>query len=443
MADTVAAGPRVLASLGLPNYRLWFAGGFVAGSGLWVLRLTQDWIALTVLTDGSALVVGVITSLQFLPMLVLSPVTGFVADRVAQRTLLLATQAGMAVLSAGLGILTLLGVVSLAHVMIGAALVGILGAFEAPCRQTYVREVVPAALVPNAVGLDAVSFNVSRMAGPALAGGALAVLGVGWSFLLAAAGFAFSAVCIVGMRRSRLIARAPRRGTSGSVFSGFAYVAGRPDLLLVIAVVGIVGGMSMSYHLMSVLMTRIEFGLGPAGLGLLGSFVAVGALTGSLLSARRATPSLAVVVAGAAGYGLASLAAGLMPDFWWFAATSSVIGFSCMTLLVTASAALQLASRDDMRGRVMAVYLAVFQGMSPLGALFFGWLGDATGPRSTLVAAGGASFAVAGAAALVLSVSGAGRVLLANIRWHREGHSEDRPAGPGAHSCAGGGQPPS
>jgi MFS family permease len=411
----------MFASLAVYNYRLWFISAFSAGTGTWILRITQDWMALTVLSDNSALTVGLVTSLQFAPILLLSPLTGLVADRLPQRATLMVIQSCSIALSVTLGVITLSGHIQLWQVLVAASVVGVLSAFEAPVRQTYISEIVPATLASNAVGLNSVSFNFARMAGPAAAGFALAVVGNGWSYILAASGFVISEICLIAMRRSG-ITRVPRNQRSrGGLFSGFAYVGRRPDVLMIIVIVGLVGMIAMNFQLMSVLMARVEFGQGPAEFGILGTFIAVGSLCGSLLSSARAVPTMLILSLGGLGFGAACLAAAFAPGFWVFAIMSTFIGFCAMTLLVTANTAVQLATEKSMKGRVMAVYLAIFQGTTPVGAILLGWLGDELGARSTLVVAGGIAMLACLGALAVLRFTRVGEALRLNIERHHFG----------------------
>lgn len=232
------------ASLRYPAYRLWFAGALVANVGTWMQRVAQDWLVLTKLSADSGLQVGIVTGLQFLPALLLSPYAGLLADRLPRRAMLIATQVAMGLLALGLGALVLTDTVQLWHVWAFALGLGVVSALDSPVRQTFVAELVPGESLPNAVGLNSASFNAARLIGPAVAGLAIAAVGAGWVFMVNAGSFAFTVAALLAMRPSQMfpLAHAPR--ARGQVREGVAYLRQRADILLIMVVVGLVSAIT-------------------------------------------------------------------------------------------------------------------------------------------------------------------------------------------------------
>jgi MFS family permease len=359
-------------------------------------RVAQDWLVLTDLTANSALALGVVTGLQFAPMLLLAPWTGLVADRFDRRRVLLVTQAAQGALALALGLLVVTGTAELWHVLLLAGGLGIATALDAPARQTFVSALVPARDLPNAVSLNSATFHAGRLLGPATAGLLIAGVGTGWVFLVNAATFAATLLALVALRSG------PRQRLphAGGLREGMAYVRSRPDLVMVLALVAVIGMLGLNMQLTSAVMARVEFGRGPGDFGLLGSLAAVGAVTGALVAARRERPRLRTVVLAALAFGAASSVSAVMPSFWLYAASLVLVGLTALTLMTTANATVQSTTPPELRGRVMALYLAIFLGGTPLGSPLVGWIGEVAGPRWT-IGVGAVAALVAGGTALV------------------------------------------
>jgi len=386
-------------SLRIFNYRVWAAGAIVSNTGTWMQRVAQDWLVLTQLTDDSGIAVGITTGLQFAPMLLLAGVTGVVADRFPRRRVLAFTQSAMGLLGLALGVLVLTDVVQLWHVYLLAGLLGVAAAFDGPARQTFVSEMVGRDDLSNAVGLNSASFHAARIAGPAAAGLLIALVGTGWVFVINAASFAATLAALARMR-SRELRPQPRAGReSGQVREGIAYVRGRPDLLLILGVVGLVGTFGLNFMLTTALMARLEFDRGAGEFGLLNSIMAVGSLSGALLAARRERPTLRLVVLATAAFGVFSLVAAAMPSYWTFAIALVPVGVASLTLMTAANATVQMSTAPEMRGRVMALYMAIFMGGTPLGSPLVGWVGETFGARWSIVLGGVVSLLTAAVAA--------------------------------------------
>jgi MFS family permease len=383
------------ASLQVHNYRLWAVGALVSNTGTWMQRVAQDWLVLTVLTDHSAVAVGITTGLQFGPMLVLGPFAGLVADRLPKRRVLMTTQFLMGFWSLLLGLLVVTGSAELWHVFVLAGMLGVTAAVDAPARQTFVAEMVPEDKLSNAVGLNSASFHAGRLLGPAVAGLLIALVGTGPVFLVNAATFMATLLSLAGMRLRELrpMPRAPRE--KGQVREGLRYVRDRPDIMLVMAIVGMVGTFGLNFQMTTALMATSVYDKGAGQYGLLGSIMAIGSLAGALLAARRARPRLRLLVGATAAFGVLATVSALMPTYELFALSLIPVGLSSLTLMTAANTMVQLATDPEMRGRVMSLYMAIFMGGTPIGAPLIGLIGEHFGARWTILLGGVVSMVVA------------------------------------------------
>ncbi len=371
-------------SLRIFNYRLWFLGALVSNTGAWMQRTAQDWIVLTELTNRDAAALGITMALQFGPLLVMVPFTGLMADRFDRRKLLMWTQTASGALALGLGVLVLSGTVQLWHVYVFALLLGIVTAIDVPARQTFVSELVDDSNLSNAVALNSTSFQSARLVGPALAGVLIAVIGSGWVFIINGLSFAGVLLSLVFIRRHQLVA-APRLAKArGQIRDGLRYVGSRSDLVIVLVMVFLVGTFGFNFPIFISTMSTVEFGLGAAQFGLLSSIMAAGAVTGSLLAARRERVRLAVILVAAGGFGVACALAALTPNYALFAVVLVLVGATSLTMMNTANAYVQTTTTPAMRGRVMALYMAIFAGGTPIGAPIVGWVANTFGPRWAL-----------------------------------------------------------
>jgi MFS family permease len=391
-------------SLRYPNYRLWFAGGLVANIGTWMQRVAQDWLVLTVLSDESGVAVGTVTALQFAPVLLLSVWAGVLADRMNRRVLLMATQLAQALLALGLGVLVLAGHVELWHVYVFATLLGVVAAVDGPVRQTFVAELVPPDKLSNAVGLNSTSFNAARVIGPGLAGLAIAWVGTGWVFIANGVSFVATILALARMRTADLHPMpSAKRHEKGQIRAGWQYVRGRSDIVVIMVVVGVVSTFGLNFQLTSALMARTEFGKGAGEYGVLGSILAIGSLTGALLAARRERPRVRLVIGAAFGFGITTGVMALMPTYPSFAVACIPVGLASLTMMTAANSTIQMSTDPAMRGRVMAIYMMVFLGATPIGSPVIGWVGQEYGARwaigmgsisALLVASGAALWAI-------------------------------------------------
>jgi MFS family permease len=404
------------------NYRLYAAGGVVSNTGTWMQRVAQDWLVLQ-LTNNSGTALGITTGLQFLPILLLSPYAGLVADRLPKRRLLQVTQLMMAVPAAVLGVLAVTGVAQTWHVYVLALIFGIGTAFDAPARQSFVSEMVGPDDLTNAVGLNSASFNAARVVGPAVAGVLIAALGsgvmaTGAVILLNALSYGAVVFSLQRMRAGELNTPEPAGHDKGMIRDGLRYVRSRPDLMLILAIVFFAGTFGLNFQMTSALMATEVYGKGASAYGLLGTTMAVGSLAGALLAARRGRPRHRLVILAAVGFGFAEIVAGLLPSYLFFAIWTPVLGLSALTMITAANATMQLSVSPIMRGRVMALYMMILMGGTPIGAPIVGWVGETFGARWTLI--GGGGLTVLGTLIAVLVFSRARGMLDPEVNDHAD-----------------------
>ena len=366
------------------NYRLWAGGALVSNVGTWMQRIGQDWLVLTVLTGHSATAVGVVMALQFGPPLLLLPLTGFAADHLDRRKLLLLTQGAAGVLALGLGLLTVFGIVQLWQVYGFAFLLGCVTAFDAPARQAFVSDLVQDDDLANAVALNSASFNAARMVGPAVAGVLIAAVGEGWLFLINAASYAAVLVSLWFLRVRDLFVEARPAHTRGSLLAGFRYVWRRPDLIAVLVMLFLLGTFGFNFAIYISTMSVTVFHGDASQYGLLTSAMAAGTMSGALLSARRQSPGMVLMAVSAAAFGVTLAAAALMPDPLLFAGVLFFVGVAALTFMTGSNSMMQLTTERSMRGRVLALRIAVVMGGTPIGAPLVGWVVDRFGARWAL-----------------------------------------------------------
>src|SRR6478735_5890224 len=380
-------------ALSNPNYRLYAAGALVSNTGTWMQRVAQDWLVLHVPGSQGGTSVGITTGLQFLPILLLSPYAGLIADRFPKRALLQVTQLMMAVPALLLGLLAVTGHAEAWHVYVLAFVFGIGTAFDGPARQSFVSEIVTKDDLTNAVGLNTASFNAARIIGPAIAGLLIGALGggaeaTGYVIVLNAISYIGPVLALRRMNPDLLRTPTPAARGKGMIREGVRYVRGRPDLMLILAIVFCAGTFGLNFQMTSALMATEVFHKGAAAYGLLGTFMAFGSLTGALLAARRKHVPLRLVVGAAMVFGALEVVAGLLPTYLTFALWMPLIGLSSLTMVTAANTLMQVSTDPALRGRVMALYMMIFMGGTPIGAPVIGWIGETFGARWTLLLGG-------------------------------------------------------
>lgn len=410
----------MFSSLRVRNYRLFFAGQVVSNIGTWMQRIAQDWLVLSL--TGSATAVGVTTALQFLPMLLFGLYGGVLVDRLPRRRTLLVTQTSMALTGIALALLTLSGHVQIWHVYLAAFAVGLATVVDNPARQSFVSEMVGPDQLQNAVSLNSANFQSARLVGPAVAGLMITGVGTGWAFLFNGLSFVapIAGLLLMRARELHVVERAPRG--KGQLREGLHYVAGRPDLIWTIILVGFVGTFGFNFPVYLSAFADDVFHAGAGSYSLFNTLMAVGSLAGALLAARRGTARMRVMIGAAVLFGAMEILAATAPSLWLFALLMAPIGMFGMTINVTANTSIQMGTDPAMRGRVMALYMMVFLGGSPVGAPIAGWVTDAYGVRAGLAVGGAIAATAAVTIGLVLARVGNLRL---SVGWHH-GHPRVR-----------------
>lgn len=389
----------IFRSLKTYNYRLWAGGALVSNIGTWFQRVAQDWLVLTQLTDHSATALGVTMALQFAPLVFILPFSGFAADRLDRRKLVMATQAVQAALALCLGVLTLTGLIALWHVYVLATLLGIVTSFDGPARQAFVSELVDENDLPNALALNSTIFNLGRMIGPALSGILIAATGTGWAFIINAASFAAVLLTLALLRVSELRPVDQGEAPASGLMAGFSYVRHRPDLTCILIMGFIVGTFGLNFPIYISTMAVSVFGVGAREYGVLMSMLSIGTIAGALMAAGRGRPHMAYLLAGAVAFGVGCGLASAAPNYSLFALSLIIVGLAAMTFTNSTNSLSQISTAPAMRGRVLAIRQAVQTGGTPIGAPIVGWVADRFGPRWAL-AVGAMSGVVAAAVAV-------------------------------------------
>ena len=387
---------RTFRSLRNYNYRLYFIGQVVSMTGTWMQAVAQSWLVLQL--SASSLDLGITVGLQFGPVLFLGAWAGVLADRVDKRRLLIVTQSVAAALALILGVLAATDVVTVWMIWVLAGLTGCTMALDMPSRQSFVYEMVGPDDLANAIGLNAVTINTSRVLGPALGGLLIAGLGVAPCFFLNAVSFVAVIVAMAVMRRGELRPSKPVKREPGQVRAGLKYVWGAPELRVPLVMVAVVSTLAYNFSVVLPLLTKAVYGRGPGAYGLLSAAMGVGALAGALLLASRTRPSRRLLVSSAMAFGVATLALAAVPGYTAGLVLLVPIGATAILFINTTNSLLQLNAADSMRGRVMALWAVVFLGSTPIGGPLTGLIARGLGVRAAVARGGVAALATAAGA---------------------------------------------
>jgi MFS family permease len=408
--EPAAAAPSsTFSSLASHNFRLFIASQVFSYTGGWVQRIAQDWLVLS-LTD-SATAVGLTVALQFLPSLLFSPYGGVVADRYPKRRVMLCTSASFATLATLLAVLTLTGHVVAGDVYVLAFLTGTVIAVDNPTRQSFVTELVPQSHMRSAIGLNASIFQLGALVGPAASGLLISAFGPGVSFAINALSFVPPLVALSLMRSAELHVPLVKSRASIRLRETFGYVRERPTILWPIVLAGCFSFFTMNLAVTLAAYARTVATSGAGGYGFLTSTVAIGALSGALLAARRPHARLRALAATAALLAVLELSAGLARDAHVFSLLLVGIGLCTVTLFTSANSTVQVDTDRAMRGRVMGVYLLVFMGAGALGGPVVGYVDQHLGAQAGLVLAG--AFGLLASAGISVQLARLGHLKLA------------------------------
>jgi MFS family permease len=371
------------------NYRLFFFGQLVSLIGTWMQSVAQSWLVYRL--TGSAVLLGTVGFASQIPVFLLSPLGGVMADRRDRRRVLLATQAVSMLLALTLALLTLSGRIQVWQVLVLAALLGVANGFDIPARQAFVVELVGRQDLVNAIALNSSMFNGARIVGPALAGVVVAAVGEGWCFF--ANGVSYVAV-LASLAALRLPARpvpaATRASPVAQILEGWRFVARTAPIRALLLLLGLVSLTGMPYAVLMPVMAEDVLHAGASGLGLLMGASGTGALAGALVLARRTSlAGLGTWVASAAlAFGVALIAFSLSRHFWLSVALLLPVGFAMLLQMSSSNTLIQSMVPDELRGRVMSAYSMMFMGMAPLGALLAGTLAETVGAPATIAIGG-------------------------------------------------------
>ena len=372
------------------NYRILFPANAVSNIGSWAQRIAQDWLVLE-LTDNNGTYLGLVTAVQFAPVLLFSLHGGKLADRFNKRKVLIWTNFLGGSASLGLGALVITEQIQLWHVFVLAAVLGISTAIDAPVRQSFTTEVVGQTDLPNAVSLNSANFNAGRLVGPALSGGLIAAFGTGPSFIVNGLSYFFVIAALANLNEKAFF-HLDRPKSDGNIREGIAYAKARPDIYVVMLMVFFLATFGLNFQIFNALMATQEFGLGPASFGLMGTFIAIGSLTGAIGSARlERFRNTKFVIRGGILFSASIMVLSILPNYTSYVIWLPICGVTALTTLVSANSIVQTSTDPAIRGRVMGIYLLIFMGGTPFGSPLIGTTTEFIGIRPTIAVCGGIS----------------------------------------------------
>ena len=374
------------------NYRILFPANTVSNIGSWAQRIAQDWLVLE-LTDNNGTYLGLVTAVQFAPVLFFSLHGGKFADRFNKRKVLILTNIMGGAASLALGVLVITDLIALWHVFALAAVLGISTAIDAPVRQAFTTEVVGQSDLPNAVSLNSANFNAGRLVGPAISGGLIAAFGTGPSFIVNGLSYFFVIAALLNLNEKAFF-HLDRPKSDGSIREGIAYAKARPDIYVVMLMVFFLATFGLNFQIFNALMATQEFGLGPASFGLMGTFIAIGSLSGAIGSARlERFRNTKFVIKGGILFSISIMTLSIIPSYTLYILWLPICGLTALTTLVSANSIVQTSTDPAIRGRVMGLYLLIFMGGTPFGSPLIGTTTELLGIRPTIALCGGISLA--------------------------------------------------
>jgi MFS family permease len=386
------------------NFRILFAANAMSNIGTWAQRIAQDWLVLELTHSGRDL--GFVTGLQFLPALLLSMYGGSLADRFNKRKLLMITNLGGGVSSLLLGVLVVTHTVSIWHVFMLALSLGVFSSIDAPVRQSFNSEVVGKSDIANAISLNSANFNAGRLVGPGLSGLMISWFGTGPSFIFNSISYIFVLGGLSLIKESDLFIEHEPKAVA-KISEAIRYVRSRKDIVAVMVTVFFTATFGLNFQIFNALMATKVFGKGAASYGSMGSVVAIGSLTGALLSAkldRKHGPRFVMFFASL--FGASEILLSFMPSYDFYLFILPLCGAFALTTLIAANSFVQTTSDPHLRGRVMGIYLMIFMGGTPFGSPFIGWLSTSIGVRQTVTLCGSVTVLAALGTAFIVRNSG-------------------------------------
>ncbi|UQX87591.1 MFS transporter [Jatrophihabitans telluris] len=393
-------GRQTFSSLSNRNYRRYYSGQAVSLIGTWMQTVAQSWLVLQLTGSGTAL--GVSVALQTLPVLVLGPYGGVVADRVDKRRLMVVLQSLMGLLALVLGLLTVTHAVRLWEVYLLAFLLGLNNCFENPARQAFVLEMVGPAELRNAVSLNSVLVNAARAVGPAVAGVIIALGGIGICFLLNALSFVAVVVSLLRLDTSALQPSTPAVRARGQLREGLRYVRRTPTIAVPLLMMALIGCLAYEFQVVLPVVAKQTFGGGAQAYGFMTAAMGTGAVVGGLWVAARGRTGVRALVKSAALFGLVIGGAAVAPSLYWELVALTLVGAASVGVMAKGNSTLQLEAAPTMRGRVMALWAVAFLGSTPIGGPIAGAVSEQYGGRAGLALGAVACLVAAGLAAVFL-----------------------------------------
>lgn len=382
MTPLERAARRTFHSLRTRNFRLYFIGQVISGTGGWMQLFAQSWLVFRLTHDATP--IGITLGLQFAPMLVIGAWAGVIVDRLDKRRLLIVTAAAAGVLALILGLITLVGAVEVWMVYVLALALGIVTVFDNPGRRAFVAEMVPAADVANAVGLNSTVFTSARIIGPAVGGMVIAGVGVSWCFLFNAVSFLAVIWALAAMDPKHLRPSIPLPRARRQLRDGLRYAWHNAPVRTALLLTAIIGMFTFNYQVVLLPLVRHEFHRGAAMVGTLLALMAIGSLVGALWVAHHSRASSRVMVMSTAAIGVTMAAAAAAPSLGVLMVVLPPVGVSTMVMVAMSTAVCQEETAPEYRGRVMALFGMAFLGSTPIGAPIVGWVSDALGARAGL-----------------------------------------------------------
>jgi MFS family permease len=376
------AGGVTFAALSIPNYRRYLSGQSISLIGTWMQMTAQSWLVLKL--SHSSTMLGVVVALQTLPVLLLGPYGGVIADRVDKRRLMIALQAAMGVQALALGLLTVTGTVRVWQIGILAAVLGLNNAFENPSRQSFMMELVGPEHLRNAVSLNSVLVNVARSVGPAVAGILIATVGTGVCFLINAGSFVAVVFSLSSMDAAGLAPSAPMPRAAGQLREGLRYIRSTPALAIPLVMMGVAGCLTYEFQVSLPVMADQGLHVGATGFGFMTATMGVGAVAGGLFVAARGKTGLRPLVLAASGFAVTMALATLAPNLAFELIALALVGAGSIAFMSTGNSTLQLTAAPEMRGRVMSLWFVAFQGSTPIGGPIVGLVMSGLGARAGL-----------------------------------------------------------
>jgi len=368
------------------NFKILFSANFLSNIGTWAQGVAQAWLILELTDSGTYL--GIVTSLQFAPILFFSISGGKIADKFNKRKVLMLTNLTAGISALSVATLVLTENIKIWHVMFFAFMLGMGNAIDAPVRQSFNVEVVGKQDLPNAVGLNSTNFNVGRLIGPGLSGLLIAAYGTGVSFLLNGISYLVVIIALINIRENELFIE-EKKSSSTKIREAMAYVAARPDILAVMITIFFAASFGLNFNIFNTMMATQVFDKGAAEYGALGSILAVGSLSGAIISARlekKRGPRFVMI--GSMIFSAVLIISAFAPNYLIYSILLPIIGCVALLTFIGANTMVQLRTDSQIRGRVMGIYLTVFLGGTPIVSPFIGIMTQEVGTRPTVAICG-------------------------------------------------------